>query len=81
MFSNCTEEEKKTIVETMLKPRWIINRTGELGIRVCGINMWYYKHDIPMIAECSDDFGEWRVIEKREFGEVILSEEKREIGE
>lgn len=63
------------VVEKVLCPRWIVGPTGtendgELGFRIGGINFWYYKRPEPIVT-----LGEipWRMIEKREFGEVILS--------
>ena len=65
---------KKFIVERIMKARWIVNTDGELGIRICGINMWYYKWPEPMVAETGCDGGSWRYADKREFGEVIHSQ-------
>ena len=46
--------------------RWIVDEEGCLGIRVLGVNMFYYKWPEPLICK-----GNYRVINKREFGEVI----------
>lgn len=67
---------KKWIVENILKARWIVNGNGEMGIRVLGINMWYYKLPEPLIAqnEIGDppsEYDTWRIADKREFGEVV----------
>lgn len=58
----------KRIIFWLLHPRWIVNDAGELGIRVLGVNLWYYKWPEPMLA----DYG-WRYAEKREFGECVKS--------
>lgn len=57
------------------KPIWVVgtderaefHNVGELGLRVFGVNFWYYKWPTPMLNMS----GHWRVMEKREFGEVI----------
>lgn len=57
------------IVNMVLKPMWIKNEQGELGFKVRGIQFFYYKWPDPII-----EFGSnYKVIEKREFGEVIKS--------
>lgn len=64
-------------IDKILNPRWIVSSNGELGIRVAGINMWYYKWPTPMIfnnKEISSEYKNWRYAEKREFGESIISE-------
>lgn len=70
--------KKKTLtewfVENIMKAQWIVNSNDELGIRVFGINLWYYKYSEPMISENGiGKEGKWRFAEKREFGEVIHS--------
>ena len=66
---------KEFLVRKIMNPKWIVNSHGELGIRVFGINLWYYKWPEPMISE--DGIGEpgswWTYAEKREFGEVVKS--------
>ena len=50
--------------------RWIVSKTtGDMGVRVCGFNFWYYKWPDPMAADYP-----WRVIRKREFGESVKSD-------
>lgn len=61
---------KDIFVEDILQARWIINNNGELGIRILGLNLWYYKWNTPIISY-KDEYKSWRVIRKREFGEVI----------
>lgn len=60
----------------LMNPRWIVgtseNNKYELGIRVFGINLWYYKWPEPMLADDAEDYC-FRIADKREFGEVILS--------
>jgi hypothetical protein len=61
---------KNYIIEKLFHPRWIVSLNddaNELGFRIMGINFWYYKWPDPMISPKR----QWRVIEKREFGEVI----------
>lgn len=51
--------------------KWIVStdsEPGELGIRIFGLNLWYYKWQTPMAATRG-----WRVADKREFGEAIKS--------
>lgn len=61
-------------VEDILKSRWIVNNNGEFGIRILGLNLWYYKWNTPIISY-RDEYKLWRKIKKREFGEVIKSKE------
>jgi hypothetical protein len=63
-------------VNRIMHARWITNSSGEFGIRVFGINLWYYKYPDPLIGR-SDDSDFWRVIHKREFGEVVFSGTQR----
>lgn len=58
------------IVEIIFKPRWIANEDNELGLGIRGIQFYYYKWPDPMVKFSSN----YRVMEKREFGEVIKSE-------
>lgn len=65
-------------VDRILRPRWIVNEYGEMGIRILGVNCYYYKYDTPMIYE-TDPFThppKWRVAYKREFGETVISQRK-----
>lgn len=61
------------VVIKLLRTRWIVSigeeDTGELGIRIAGINLWYYKWPDPMV----DTQRPFRNADKREFGEVVLS--------
>jgi hypothetical protein len=68
----------KFFVEKIMKARWIVNSSGEMGIRIFGINMWYYKWPEPLVGN-SDDNTYWRVADKREFGETIKSEKMGEV--
>lgn len=67
----------KFFVEKIMKARWIVNSSGEMGIRVFGINLWYYKWPEPLVGQ-SDDSPYWRVAEKREFDETVKSIKMRE---
>jgi hypothetical protein len=62
----------KKFIEKVMKPRWIVNVNDELGIRILGINFWYYKWPDPIING-TDEYATWRIADKREFGEVIHS--------
>ena len=62
---------KRFFVEKIMKARWIVNSSGEMGIRVFGINLWY-KWPEPLVGN-SDDNPFWRVAEKREFNETVKS--------
>ncbi len=59
----------KWLIEKLLRPRWVVNEHGDLGLRVGGINFWYYKWPDPIIG----GYKTWRVMDKREFGESIKS--------
>ena len=59
----------KFAVEKILRPRWIVNDVGDLGLRVGGLNFWYYKWPDPTVG----GYENWRVMNKREFGESIVS--------
>ena len=64
----------KWLIEKILHPRWIVSiddgeETGELGLRIFGINFWYYKWPEPMM---SPERG-YRIANKREFDEVVYS--------
>lgn len=58
----------------IFRVRWIVNSSSEFGVRICGVNMWYYKDSTPIIGT-SDDNSYYREVTKREFGEVILSKQ------
>ena len=55
------------------KIRWIVNKAGEMGVRIAGMNFWYYKHGDPLVSY-TEDCATWRFAEKREFGEVVKSQ-------
>lgn len=61
----------------VLRARWIVGTTanenqGEMGLRIMGVNLWYYKWSEPMIVPNSNEYG-WKVARKREFGETVKS--------
>jgi len=56
----------KFFVEKIMRPTWIINSHEEMGIRVLGINLWYYKWPDPTIFN-SGEYKIWRIAAKREF--------------
>lgn len=69
---------KRWFINKIMRPFWIVNAADELGIRVFGINLWYYKWSDPLIAkkeknDPDSEYDKWRIADKREFGEVILS--------
>ena len=55
----------------LLKPRWIVEDDGSMGLRLCRIrlNLIYYKWPEPMIGE-----EPWQFAQKREFGETVKSQ-------
>jgi len=69
------------LIEKVLRVQWIINDMDEFGVRVLGINMYYYKWPTPILYDTNKP--SWRPIYKREFGEIIrgnykFTEELRE---
>jgi len=63
------------LVEIILKPRWIVgNEDEDFGLSIRGIQFYYYKWDTPMIKFKS----KFRIMEKREFGETIKPEIKKQ---
>ena len=77
-------DKKHWFIEYVLHVYWIINKNSELGLRIFGMNFWYYKDSRPILlfGKGEDEYSSWRKINKIEFGEVILSEDKRkELGE
>ena len=59
-----------SLVSVILRPRWVVNlQEGDCGLRIWGVNLWYYKWPEPMIAPEAP----WRYADKREFGEVVRS--------
>jgi len=61
-------------VEKVLRPRWIVNGGGELGLRILGVNVCYYKYDTPIYYDANGECGPWRYALKREFGECVISQ-------
>ena len=59
----------------IFRTRWVVNSSGEFGVRVCGVNMWYYKDSTPIVG-ISDDNDYYREVNNREFKEVITSSVK-----
>lgn len=57
----------------LLRARWIVNSGGEMGIRVLGVNLFYYKYDTPIIYGAQGECSGWRPVFKREFGECVIS--------
>jgi len=61
----------------LFKPRWIVNFNGEMGFRIAGANFWYYKWPDPSVIGTKDGNyehqREYKIAEKREFGEVVKS--------
>lgn len=69
---------KQKLLERMVKlidPKWIVgignDNKGELGIRVAGMNFWYYKWPEPMLVSSKE--YPYKIADKREFGETIKS--------
>lgn len=62
---------REFIANHIFRARWIVNGDGDMGIRVLGINMWYFKWSDPVVSK---EWSEkWREAKKREFGEVVKS--------
>ena len=61
------------IIENVVKPIFIVNEIGELGIRVFGVNCYYYKRAEPLIYGLGNMQPRWRPVFKREFGECVIS--------
>jgi len=38
-------------IDWVFNPHWIVNEYGEMGVRFCGVNFYYYKWDTPLIYE------------------------------
>lgn len=54
-------------VEKVLKPRWIKSpNTEELGLRILGVNIYYYKRSEPIV-----EVGSFRYVREKEFGHTI----------
>jgi len=54
-------------VKNIIRPRWIMHPgTGELGIRIFGVNVYYYKRKEPIFL-----VGSWRYVQEKEFGNSI----------
>jgi hypothetical protein len=65
------------LVTQIIRPRWIVmlpdptdpeSEAGDMGVRILGVNFFYYKYPDPTGYCCP-----WRLAEKREFGEVVRS--------
>lgn len=58
----------------IVRPTWVVEKdSGELGLRIFGVIVChYYKWADALVVW---DFGRYREMEKREFGEVIRNEE------
>ena len=70
---NMLKQKALELLVRVTKARWIIG-TGEennreLGFRICGLNFWYYKWPDPLVT--TSPTYQYRVINKREFGETI----------
>lgn len=54
-------------ISKILRPRWIKSaRSEELGIRILGVNIYYYKRKEPVIYA-----GPFRYVDEKEFGITI----------
>lgn len=53
----------------LLRSRWIAGEENELGLRIVGVNLIYYKWPEPIVS----DSDKWRFAGKREFGEIVRS--------
>ncbi len=60
----------KMLIDNIVKPKWVVDHDGCLGLRILGVNLVYYKHPEPTVSFQ----GGWRYTEELEFGEVILTE-------
>jgi hypothetical protein len=60
-------------MEKYMKPKWIVNDLGELGVEVCGRCFFLYKGDNIEYESGKHDDGTtilYRPVGKREFGET-----------
>lgn len=67
----------------MSEPTWIVNDLGELGVMVDGVPYFLYKGDNIVYRDPKHDDGSpmmFRVVGKREFGEVCRPEHWYERG-
>ena len=75
MFNSIKDRVTALAIQIM-RPRWIVGtgtaNAGELGIRVLGINLWYYKWPEPMPVDSKR--YPYRIARKREFGEVVTND-------
>ena len=69
IYSNMKNKILNYVFINLLRARWIVGEENELGLRIMGVNLIYYKWPEPMMSESK----EWRFAEKREFGETIRS--------
>lgn len=58
----------------VLKARWIVDETGDLGIRIAGVCMYYYKWQEPLFYKYEN--MPHRVIHDKEFGTSINTKKK-----
>jgi len=74
-FINTTWRE--FVVKDILRTKFIINDSREFGVRILGINCYYYKRSSPIIydGDSHDDGGPmlWREVSHREYGESLTS--------
>jgi hypothetical protein len=70
----------KWFVEKIVRPIWIVNEYGEMGIRIFGVNCYYYKWETPLIyinnPGVDERIPKWTIARKREFGECVISRYK-----
>lgn len=64
---------REFIVNRVFRARWIVSGDGEMGIRILGINLWYFKWSDPIVGGEDASYKNWREAKKREFGEVVKS--------
>lgn len=53
---------------SVLRARWIIGSDNDLGLRIMGVNLYYYKSSKPIV---SFDEVEYREVYNKEFGHSI----------
>lgn len=68
---------REFIIDNILRVKFIINEHREFGVRVFGINCYYYKRSSPLLyIDNKNDDGsrlKWREVTHREFGESLMS--------
>lgn len=78
MLNKMFNHFKKWFFTNVLRARWVVNNDGELGLRIMGQNLWYYKWPEPMVETTgTDDEGYWQFANKREFGETVKSRKNK----